>query len=92
MIAGFLLVVVQGDVFEAPLRIQAAGRPIDVDLGHAAPVFRDFDGDGLADLLVGQFGGGRLSIHKNIGRKGQPEFAEGVWFEAGGSQARIPSG
>ena len=30
--------------------------PIDVTTGHAAPCIYDFDGDGVRDLLVGEFG------------------------------------
>ena len=41
---------------EAPIRITAAGAPIDVTTGHAAPYFIDFDGDGVRDLLVGEYG------------------------------------
>lgn len=44
--------------FEAPVRIEAAGKPIDVTTGHAAPYLRDMDGDGKRDLLVGEFGDG----------------------------------
>ena len=39
-----------------PIRIRAAGAPIDVTVGHAAPHMRDMDGDGVRDLLVGEFG------------------------------------
>ena len=75
-----------------PFPVRAEEQPIDVDQGHAAPLFRDFDGDGLADLLVGQFGGGLLAVHVNLGRTGEPRFGEPVWFEAGGATGRIPSG
>lgn len=40
----------------APTRIQANGSPIDVTVGHAAPFMRDMDGDGIRDLLVGEYG------------------------------------
>lgn len=48
------------DELAAPVRIEAAGKPIDTDTGHAAPFVGDFDGDGVRDLLVGQFGDGIL--------------------------------
>ena len=44
----------------APVRILADGKPIDVTTGHAAPYVRDFDGDGVRDLLVGEFGDGKF--------------------------------
>lgn len=45
----------------APRLILAAGKPIDVTTGHAAPYVLDFDGDGKRDLLVGEFGDGRFA-------------------------------
>src|SRR3954453_5302371 len=38
-----------------PVRLQAAGKVMDTDVGHAAPFVGDFDGDGVADLLVGDY-------------------------------------
>jgi hypothetical protein len=75
----------------APVRIEAGGRAIDVEHGHAAPLFADFDGDGLEDLAVGQFGGGKLRIYKNVGFRGAPRFDEFKWFTADGSEGTIPS-
>lgn len=42
--------------FEKPVRIESNGIPIDVTVGHAAPYMHDFDGDGITDLLVGEYG------------------------------------
>ena len=42
--------------FSPPVRVESSGKPIDVTVGHAAPYLHDFDGDGLKDLLVGEFG------------------------------------
>jgi len=42
--------------FAPPVRLEANGVPIDVTIGHAAPYVIDFDGDGVRDLLVGEFG------------------------------------
>lgn len=42
--------------FESPERLVSSGEPIDVTVGHAAPYLHDFDGDGVLDLLVGEFG------------------------------------
>lgn len=77
---------------EQPVRLQAAGKPIDTDIGHAAPFVCDFDGDGVRDLLVGQFGGGALWIYRNEGTNSQPKLAAGVKFKDGKEDGRVPSG
>ena len=51
--------------------------------GHAAPFFGDFDGDGLKDLLVGEYYQGRLRIYHNVGRKASPKFEEYTIFKDG---------
>lgn len=66
----------------APVRVEAGGSPIDVEQGGAAPWFGDFDGDGRADLLVGQ-SDGKLRIYFNHGGDEQPRFDEFAWFKAG---------
>jgi hypothetical protein len=78
---------------ETPVHLEAAGRPIDVEReGHAAPFVGDFDGDGLPDLLVGQYHEGRLRIYRNKGTKGRPKFDTWTWFQAGGKIASVPEG
>jgi len=76
---------------DAPVRLKAADKFIDVEVGHAAPLFTDWDGDGLEDLLVGQFGGGKLLLFKNQGARGNPSFSSFEVFQAGGQAGVIPS-
>ena len=71
-----------------PVRLEAAGKVIDTEVGHAAPLFADFDGDRVPDLLVGQFGDGILWIYRNEGSAAAPKLAAGVKFKDG----RVPTG
>ncbi len=81
-----------GDELLPPVRIEAGGKPIDTATGHAAPFVCDWDGDGVKDLLVGQFGDGILTIYRNEGTNAAPKLAAGVKFQAGGKDGTVPSG
>jgi hypothetical protein len=75
-----------------PVRLMADGKPIDTEVGHAAPYVTDFDGDGITDLLVGQFGGGVLWIYKNVGTNKEPKLAAGTKFKDGKPDGIVPTG
>jgi hypothetical protein len=79
-------------VLAEPFLATAGGKVIKVEIGHAAPIFADYDGDGLKDLLVGQFGEGKMRIYKNVGTQTEPKFDSFTWFEAGGKVAHIDAG
>ena len=87
------LVDVLAQEFRDPVRLHTDGQPIDTEVGHAAPLYDDFDGDGVKDLLVGQFGDGILRIYRNTGSDDEPVFAAGVEFKDGtDGEGRVPTG
>ena len=77
---------------DPPREILANGKSISVPVGYVAPFLADWDGDGLDDLLVGQFGYGRMRIYKNIGTRVQPEYGDFTYFQAGGTTGSVPTG
>jgi len=77
---------------DKPFLAMAGGKAIQVEVGHAAPILADYDGDGRKDLLVGQFGNGRLRIYKNVGTAAAPKFNGFEWFKAGDKIAEVEAG
>jgi hypothetical protein len=78
---------------EVPVHVMAGGKPIDVErVGHAAPFIGDFDGDGVFDLLVGEFHEGRLRVYRNVGTNKDPKFESFTWFKVGTELGRVPVG
>ena len=75
-----------------PVRLHAAGAAIDTEIGHAAPCVHDFDGDGVRDLMVGQFGGGVLWIYRNSGTDAAPVLDKGRKFKNGREEGTVPTG
>lgn len=54
-------------------KLASGGERIDVG-SYAAPLFTDWDGDGLNDLICGQFDNGRIRFYRNVGTSENPEF------------------
>ena len=82
----------QSPELQPPVRLEAGGKAIDTAVGHAAPFVGDFDGDGVNDLLVGQFGDGILWVYRNQGTNDAPKLAAGVKFKEGKADGRVPTG
>lgn len=78
--------------FEAPMPVKVGGKQITVESpGYAAPSLADLDGDGIKDLLVGQFKSGQIGFYKGMKTEdGSLKFAEHKWLQAGGEIAKVP--
>jgi len=76
-----------------PVHVLAGGKPVDVERSaHAAPFVGDIDGDGIPDLLVGQYHDGALRVYRGTGATGERKFSAFEWFRVGGEMARVPEG
>ncbi len=79
------------DVFHPPVRLSAADGIIDsgASWGHSSPWVADIDGDGVKDLVVGDFSG-LVRVHRNLGTNQKPRYARAVNLQAGGQDAKVP--
>jgi hypothetical protein len=76
-----------------PVQVMVGGEPLDTGgIGYATPFYDDFDGDGVKDLLVGEFSQGRLRIYRNKGSDTRPEFEPHVFFKNDSKEGRVPAG
>ena len=75
----------------APFLVEADGKPITTQVGHAAPFVTDLDGDGVWDLAVGEFGGGGCRLYKNLGTAKQPKFGPFSMLLSDGKPAAMES-
>ena len=81
------------DTLAAPVRISAAGKPIDTgeDVGHSAPLVRDLNGDGRLDLLLGNFKGTVDLFAAGPGSDPDPVLLAPQRLEANGEPLEIPN-
>ncbi len=78
----------QGPQFAPPVRLQADGKPIQVEApGFACPSWFDVDRDGKQDLVVGQFADGKMKVYRGLGGG---KLAAGTWLQADGKDAEVP--
>ena len=79
--------------FETPVRVKANGKAIEVGgYGYAVPCLADIDGDGISDLLVGQFTSGRIALYKGVKNSTgtrELQFNEREWLKADGKDVKI---
>lgn len=79
-----------GGVFEAPVRLSADGAIIDTGAawGHSSPCLEDLNGDGLADLVVGDFSG-KFRRYENVGTAAEPVYKGKGFIQAGDEDAAV---
>lgn len=78
--------------FTEPQQVKGGDKFIEVEApGYAAPSLADLNGDGVPDLLVGQFRDGKIGFYKGTkGEDGRLSFGDHEWLQAGGEIAKIP--
>jgi hypothetical protein len=74
-----------------PVALQAAGKVINVEVGHAAPLVADL-GDGKLSMLVGQYGGGKLRAYPMQKDGDGYKLGEFAWVQAGTGNCSVPAG
>ena len=79
--------------FQKGVRLNAAGVPIDISVGHMKPAVSDWNGDGKKDLIVGHFAGkGNVKLFINEGTDASPILKKGVALTADGKPIRMDAG
>jgi hypothetical protein len=59
---------------------------------YAAPCVADWDGDGVKDLILGQFTNGSIRFYRNCGTNSAPVFTTFEYLHADGSVITLPYG
>jgi len=77
--------------FAPSTNIQCAGVAIDVQY-FGSPCVVDWDGDGLKDLITGQFYYGNIRFYKNEGTNEAPVFNTFSYLQADGSSISMGYG
>jgi hypothetical protein len=74
------------------VKLEAAGEPIDIEVGHLVPRACDWNNDGKKDLIVGQFRNGAVRLYLNEGTDAAPVFGESSLLHAGGKPIKLDAG
>ena len=82
---------IAAESFHKPVRLEADDQPIDTGKawGHSGPCLADVDGDGLKELVVGDFSG-KFRLYRNVGSKKEPKLTSADYLMADGKMAEVP--
>jgi hypothetical protein len=82
---------IEQGIFYDAVRLQAADGPIDSgpSWGHSSPWVEDVDGDGLRDLVVGDFSG-FFRLYRNVGTNAVPRYDAATNIQADGADTKVP--
>lgn len=72
--------------------VTSGGSPITLAVGHANPLVVDWNGDGLKDLMVGQYSGGKIRFYQNNDSNDSPVFDGYSYLQADGIDISVSSG
>jgi len=76
--------IAQLPTFSQPFFVQANGVDLVVSASIPDPCVVDWDGDGLKDLIIGQFSSGKIRFYPNSGSNANPVFTTYTFLQAGG--------
>jgi hypothetical protein len=81
----------ESDLFHPPVRLRNVEEVIDSgqSWGHSGPWVEDINGDGVRDLIVGDYSG-LFRIYHNEGTNKEPRYAKAFNLQAGGIDAKVP--
>jgi hypothetical protein len=78
-------------VYQSAVFIQAGG--VNIDVGYyASPCVYDWNGDGLKDLILGEFNNGNIRLYLNSGTNQAPVFTTYSLMAADGITITLPYG
>lgn len=78
----------QTPVFEPGQYVQAGG--VNIDVGYyASPFYYDWDGDGVKDLVTGQYSYGYVRFYKNNGTNENPSYTSFQYLQADGANISV---
>ncbi len=78
--------------YQPPFNVMANGVQIELSIGHANPLITDWNGDGLKDLILGQYSSGKLRYYENNDSNDSPMFGNYTFMQADGADISLTSG